>query len=115
MAFGEAKIIIPNVTNDGRSNAHVVKNVGKFLGKTFGGCHGYKAEGFWTDPKTDVSYDDPCDILVTGCEDTPVNRGHLWAIAVYACAQAEQEAIYLKYPNGEVVFVEKAQAEQEVA
>jgi hypothetical protein len=113
--LGEAKIIIPNVTNDGRSNADVVKYAGSYLGKVFGGCHAYKASGFWTDPKTGISYDDPCDVLVTGCEDTPITRDKLLALAAHVCKLAEQEAIYLKFPNGEVVFVDKPEAQREAA
>lgn len=107
----EAKILVPSVTNDGRSTEAARIEVAKRLAQAFGGVHGYEVSGGWRDPKTGQWYEDPCVALVTACDyDSIVFVDNtLYDIACYACLAAEQEAIYLMYPSGEVVFVDKAE------
>lgn len=108
----EAKILIPSVTNDGRSTEAARIEVAKRLAQAFGGAHVYDVTGAWLDPKTGKWYNDLCRAFVTACDDTVNSANTLYSIACYACLASEQEAIYLKFPSGAVLFVDKYEAVQ---
>lgn len=108
----EAKILVPSVTNDGRSTEAARIEVAKRLAQAFGGVHGYEVMGGWRDPKTGQWYEDPCVALVTACDDTVNSANTLYSISCYACVASEQEAIYLMFPSGAVLFVDKYEAVQ---
>jgi len=99
----EAKIIVPNYTNDGRPLGALQAEVGRRLHKAFGGMHTFPVSGIWTDPKDGQEYAEGSFAFITAATpDIPYVDEQLRQIALYAAQEGQQEAIYLQLPSGRV-------------
>lgn len=99
----EALINCPLTDNDGNDVSHVREAAIKTLCDLFGGCTIIDARGVWKGK--DQLYDEPTRGLVVACEPGDVSDGILRGVAHYIIREAKQEAVYVRYPSGDVEIV----------
>lgn len=103
----EARIILPQNDNQGREISAVNKLLASRIVSEFGGVTVTLGHGMWKDPKGRVVAE---AVVVYDIAVVPgaATEYALEQIAAEACINAGQECVYLRYPDGEVVFVEAA-------
>jgi hypothetical protein len=101
----EAMIIVPQFDNDHAPLKHVRAVVAKRLMAAFGGCTIRTAHGSWLDSKGHAVIE-PVWEIVAACEDTPANVHALRATAIDAGHMGKQEAVYCRFPSGDVEIID---------
>ena len=100
----EARLILPNATNDGRELNAEHASLRLRLAETFGGFTAIKADGGWSGEGGFVS--EPVTLYDIACEPSHETERKLRELAQWARMAAEQEAIYLRLPSMIVEFVQ---------
>lgn len=101
----EAMVILPQFDNQHRPLKHVRAMLTKRLMRAFGGCTVRSAHGSWLDDKGHPVIE-PVWEIVTACDDTPTNAAAIRASALQAGEMAEQQAMYCRYPSGDVEIID---------
>lgn len=104
----EGRIILPTRDNAGVliDKAHLL--IKRRLATEFGGYTSTGINGGWLDPRTAVLHEEP-GIAYDVAMDEDASASHtLLELARDVLPLANQEAVYVRYPNGEVEIVEAA-------
>lgn len=107
----EARIILPVLDNNGQSLVHAHDYLKRQLCLLFGGYTATASYGGWIDQKTGKLYEEQGTAYDIACEHTQENRAVLVGLAQMLIELAQQKAIYLRLPNGNVQIVEPDLAE----
>jgi hypothetical protein len=105
----EALIICPQHDNDGKSLQHVKHYAELALCKAFGGCTVSSAKGSWVDPQGNL-ISEPVWQLVAACDASADNARKLESVARYIGTEGKQQAVYLRYPSGDVQILDTHEA-----
>lgn len=98
----EARIIMPF---DGRGGVDSHKGLKSSILSFFGGYTATFGNGGWTD-NDDVVVSENVGVYDIAMEDTESNRAKLRSIALYVGRSLDQQAVYIRYPNGQVVIMD---------
>ena len=104
-----ATLMLPNFDNDGRAIPEVHTALQDNLLDAFGGYSQLPAVGAWRDPQTGRVYRDSNTQYAIAMDDTPGNVAALRNVAMRAGVAAEQLAVMVTLPNGNVEFLETQQ------
>ena len=100
----EARICLPQFDNNKCSLAGVRDQLAAVLAEAFGGFTLLEGQGAWIGPEKQV-YDGPVYVFEIACPDDGKTADALRFVVSMFKAIAEQEAVYLRLPSGEVEFV----------
>lgn len=101
----ESRIVFPQIDNDGTSLKRLQNRFEEKIVMKFGGFTLVEGQGGWRSPHSSKTYLEPVwfyDIAVEDCKESELE---LLKLATWLKKEARQEAIYLRYPNGNVVYV----------
>lgn len=101
----EARLICPILDNDGNPVGEALQSVETALGEAFGGFTYFVGDGVWYNP-AGKRFADGVNIYDVAIDDTPNSRHRLRQIALQFLKDAKQQAVYLRWPDGEVIFVD---------
>jgi hypothetical protein len=103
----EARIILPKTDNRGLSLAAIHSRLALDLVDTFGGATAADTHGLWRNGLGVLHVEDGTayDVAV---DDNPENVAKLRDIATAYGKAADQEAVYLRLPSGDVEIIETA-------
>jgi len=104
----EARIIVPDTDNDGKLTDDVKALVERTLTGKFGGFTSTSGFGGWSNNGTIIR--EPVTVYDVATEDTADNRAILDGLAYRVLLYANQDAVYLRYPGGNVKIVERVAA-----
>lgn len=102
----EARIILPVLDNDGASLAHVHAGLKRALCEAFGGFTALPSHGGWIDQRDGKLYEEAGVAYDVAAQEGNATRVKLLTIAVHVARDAAQVCVYVRLPNGEVIFVE---------
>ncbi len=102
--FREAVLILPQYHNDGGSIAAARDAALKEITRQFGGLTGVDAVGYWTDSQGGLRRE-PVTVVTVAYAPSGYADAILYGIALAFGHKANQESVYLRYPDGSVVFV----------
>ncbi len=103
--FTEARLILPNLDNNGDSLDVTHDVLAEYLIDAFGGFTsqavqgGFKGEDGTVYREAGTAYD-------VALDDSADNQAYLRGIARWAAGAADQECVYLRQPSGAVEFIE---------
>lgn len=100
LSLREALIVVPKQDNKGRSGLSARDAVVRQCVSNFGGATVLSAEGAWLGD--DRLYQEPVWLVMTACEPTSETVAILAGIADDMGEALEQEAVYVRYPDGTV-------------
>ena len=106
----EARIILPNADNDGLPLTMAHAGLARTLCATFGGLTAVPVRGMWVGPNGKL-YDEPGTAYDVAADDTPANRAALIQIARDVGQRCQQEAMYVRFPSGDVTILNTAPSE----
>lgn len=109
----EAAIIVPKFSNRGNSLHNVLRTTEAALVAAFGGCTAIEAAGSWQG--SDTTYREAVVHFTVAYEPCVDNNMKLFGIAQGVVKDADQEAVYIRYADGEVKFVTPAHIEKVAA
>lgn len=110
----EACIICPQQDNDRHSLQHVRHYAELAMCKAFGGCTVANAKGSWVDPQGKL-VSEPVWTFTSACEPNEASNRTLEKIARYIGHEGRQQAVYLRYPSGDVSILDTAEQHKEAA
>ncbi|RAI01081.1 molybdenum cofactor biosynthesis protein MoaE [Acuticoccus sediminis] len=90
----ETKIIIPNLDNDGSSNADVLDRAIGNVCTLFGGATVYAAKGYWLNDEGRL-YEDEVSVIVSASTDGDAAVDALRSLARDVLAVTDQEAVFI--------------------
>lgn len=99
----EARLIVPKEAADDQSYHELFLRVSR----TFGGVTVSEAHGYWEAPRQREPEIEEVFVLDIAYEPTRLNDGKLFSIAKHIGDVFEQKAVYLRYGNGYVQFVDE--------
>jgi hypothetical protein len=100
----EALIICPLHDNSGHDLASVCDSAVRSLVSAFGGCTLSNAFGHWRNDRGHI-VSEPVWQLVSACTTDEASRAMLRSVALMILHTGRQDAVYLRYPHGDVEFV----------
>lgn len=103
----EARLILPNVGNDGADLTPVHTTIRRALAERFGGFTAAPVFGGWVSPDGKL-YEEAGTAYDAAAPDDTASAEFLRGLARTAGEAARQEAMYLRLPNGEVEIIETA-------
>ena len=104
----EARIILPLLDNNGASLAHVHSGLKRALCEAFGGYTALLSHGGWIDSESGKLYEEAGIAYDVAAQEGADTREKLYAIASHVARDAAQVCVYVRLPNGEVIFVDPA-------
>lgn len=103
----EAKIILMQKDNQGKSLKEINDKVIAEAIDLFGGCSATPAKGYWQDPKTKMIFeDDTLELTIATPNSHPGIDQLLEGLAYKYMKAANQFGVYLRNSQGQVVIVE---------
>jgi hypothetical protein len=103
--LSEARIILPNVGNDGAPLGALQEALAGDLVDAFGGVTMLDTRGRWRSEDTGTLYCEHGQAFDVACPDNEATRIKLRTIAHIYADKANQETVYLRLPNGAVEFL----------
>lgn len=100
-----ATINFPKAKNDGTLLTDAAKRFAVLLCATFGGFTAIEAQGGWTSESGEL-FLEPMTAYQVAMEDTSANRVALLELAHFVGKEAEQQAVYMVYPDGRAEIIE---------
>lgn len=100
----EACIICPQHDSAGHSLQHVKHYAEKALCNAFGGCTTLSAKGSWVDPRGEL-ITEPVWQIIAAYEPNVTDDHKLASVARYIGHEGKQQAVYVRYADGNVEII----------
>jgi hypothetical protein len=105
MRLQAGQLILPTITNDGRSLADIHEKLAKWLINAFGGVTAVPGSGMFNHPEKGLQVE-PVYVYTVACEPTQTNYWALRTIAEKIGREAEQDYVYVEYADKRVEIID---------
>ena len=103
----EARIILPANYNDGHNSSDVHRKLRARFSRMFGGRTAFnQVSGGWIGGDG-IEQDEPAVVYDIVANRSMLAQRQLCALAIVAGCGTDQEEMYLRYPSGQVVFIQQ--------